>query len=234
MHRHQIKNPWFERGTEAVFNTLTAPLAIVGDRIVGPLHRLRSVREMEFVYPIPESSHPLLAAAAQGAWTVERGYLKGFVDFVFEDHGSGLFRRLEERSVAIPTNRGAIQDHVRNHYRLQARIYSIGVIRLLQIRNRDDYEQRFGGLLYMFLRGMDGGGRRGVYFHRPPWDEICRLRGGPDGNGGRACRLSMDERYRHLGLTTAWMRYQAAERCSGRRRRIPPPFAPDRVRRRRA
>ncbi len=91
MHRHQIKNPWFDRGTEAVFNTLTAPLAIDDGRIVGPLHQLRSVREMEFVYPIPESSHPLLHAAAQGAWTVERGYLKGFVDFVFEDQGLVYF-----------------------------------------------------------------------------------------------------------------------------------------------
>ncbi|MGO9062188.1 MAG: UvrD-helicase domain-containing protein [Candidatus Binataceae bacterium] len=177
MHRHQIKNPWFERGTEAVFNTLTAPLAIGGSRIVGPLHLLRSVREMEFVYPIPESTHPLLSAAAHGAWTVERGYLKGFVDFVFEAHG--LVHFADWKSDQLPSYEpGAIQDHVRRHYELQARIYSIGVIRLLQIRNRDDYEQRFGGLLYLFLRGMDGGGRRGVYFHRPPWEEICRYEAG--------------------------------------------------------
>ena len=177
MHRHQIKNPWFDRGTEAVFNTLTAPLAIDDGRIVGPLHQLRSVREMEFVYPIPESSHPLLSAAAQGAWTVERGYLKGFVDFVFEDQGLVYFA--DWKSDHLPSYEpGAMTEHVGLHYWLQARIYSIGVIRLLQIRDQDDYERRFGGLLYLFLRGMDGGGRRGVYFHRPPWEELCRYEAG--------------------------------------------------------
>jgi exodeoxyribonuclease V beta subunit len=62
---------------------------------------------------------------------------------------------------------------VRLHYNDQALIYSIGVLRLLQIRNRDDYERRFGGLLYLFVRGIDREGR-GIYFHRPPWDEVCR------------------------------------------------------------
>lgn len=177
MHRHQIKNPWFERGTEAVFNTLTTALVIDGSRIVGPLYQARSVREMEFVYPIPESSHPLLSAAAHGAWTVERGYLKGFVDFVFEHEGLVYFA--DWKSDQLPSYELAVlRDHVRLHYLDQARIYSIGVIRLLQIRNRDDYERRFGGLLYLFLRGIDSRGRRGVYFHRPPWDEICHYETG--------------------------------------------------------
>jgi exodeoxyribonuclease V beta subunit len=174
MHRNQVKNQaaWFERGTQVVFNTLTALIAISDDRHVGPLHRCSSVREMEFVYPIPESSHPLLAAAARGEWTVERGYLKGFVDFVFEDGGLVYFA--DWKSDQLSSYEAAeIEGHVRNHYWTQAQIYSIGIIRLLQIRTEDDYERRFGGLLYIFLRGMDGGGRRGVYFHRPAWSEIC-------------------------------------------------------------
>ncbi len=173
MRRHQVKEPWFERGTQVVFNALTAPIAISGGRTVGPLHRCRSVREMEFVYPIPESSHPLLsAAAAQGEWTVERGYLKGFVDFVFER--DGLIYFADWKSDQLSSYETAdIEAHVKSHYWIQAQIYSIGVIRLLQIRKQDDYERRFGGLLYIFLRGMDGGGQRGVYFHRPAWSEIC-------------------------------------------------------------
>lgn len=175
MHRNQVKNQsaWFERGTQAVFHTLTSRLAISKDRAVGPLHQCSSVREMEFVYPIPESSHPLLAAAAaRGEWTVERGYLKGFVDFVFKD--DGLFYFADWKSDHLSSYEAAeIDGHVRNHYWTQAQIYSIGIIRLLQIRTADDYEKRFGGLLYIFLRGMDGGGQRGVYFHQPAWSEIC-------------------------------------------------------------
>lgn len=174
MHRNQVKNPaaWFERGTRAVFNTLTVPITVSGGRVVGPLHQCRCVREMEFVYPIPEPSHPMLAAPAQGEWTVERGYLKGFVDFVFEHDGLVYFADWKSDQLSS-YEAGAIEEHVKNHYSIQARIYSIGVIRLLQIRSEDEYNRRFGGLLYIFLRGMDSNGRRGVHFHRPAWSEIC-------------------------------------------------------------
>ena len=171
MRRHQVKEPWFERGIQMVFNALTAPI-VVGGRVVGPLHQCPSVREMEFVYPIPEASHPLLATSGQGEWTVRRGYMKGFVDFVFERDGLVYFA--DWKSDQLPAYEGAAIDaHVMKHYAIQARIYSIGIVRLLQIRTRDDYERRFGGLLYIFLRGLDGGGERGIYFHRPPWSEIC-------------------------------------------------------------
>src|SRR5262249_31584213 len=67
-----------------------------------------------------------------------------------------------------------IAAHVSDHYLIQARIYTVGIVRLLRIRDRSEYEERFGGLVYVFLRGVkpDGDGRAGAYFHRPSWDEI--------------------------------------------------------------
>jgi len=49
-------------------------------------------------------------------------------------------------------------------------------VRLLRIRSEAEYSARFGGLLYLFIRGIraDGNGRDGVYFRRPSWDEIAR------------------------------------------------------------
>jgi exodeoxyribonuclease V beta subunit len=172
MRRHQVKEPWFERGTQIVYDALTTPIALPDGRSVGPLHQCRGVREMEFVYPIPERNQPLLAGAARGEWTVERGYLKGFVDFVFEQ--DGLIYFADWKSDQLPSYEPAeLEQHVRDHYLIQAQIYSIGVLRLLQIRGADEYRRRFGGLLYIFLRGIGSGGRRGVYFHRPAWQEIC-------------------------------------------------------------
>jgi len=107
-------------------------------------------------------------------WRVERGYLKGFVDFVFEDSGLHFFA--DWKSDLLPSyERAVIEAHVDEHYSLQAKIYSVGVVRLLGIRDRAEYERRFGGLLYLFIRGMkcDGSGEEGVYFRRPDWDEIC-------------------------------------------------------------
>jgi exodeoxyribonuclease V beta subunit len=70
-----------------------------------------------------------------------------------------------------------IEEHVMLNYALQARIYLVGIVRLLQIRSEQEYGERFGGLLYLFLRGVgvDGEGRQGIYFHRPNWPEVCKI-----------------------------------------------------------
>jgi exodeoxyribonuclease V beta subunit len=180
MRRHQLTDDrWLERGTEIVFNVMTSRIATLPGKMVGPLYKCPNVREMEFVYPIPERSHSLLAAAGDERWSVDRGYLKGFVDFVFEYEGKHYFADWKSDALAA-YGPGAIAPHVKEHYDLQAQIYSVGIVRLLGIRNEQQYNQRFGGLLYLFIRGIrrDGAGDAGVYFHRPDWAEICRYERG--------------------------------------------------------
>ncbi len=175
MRRHQVNDSrWFERGSEIVFNALTTRIATRSGNFVGPLYKCPNVRELEFVYPIPEHSHPLLESASEGKWTVERGYLKGFVDFVFEDGGLHYFADWKSDSLAS-YDQTSLGPHVKEHYSLQARIYSVGIVRLLGIRSKTEYDSRFGGLLYLFIRGMtrSGAGRDGVYFQRPEWNEIA-------------------------------------------------------------
>ena len=56
---------------------------------------------------------------------------------------------------------------------MQAQLYTLAALRLLGITDAEDFEQRFGGVLYCFLRGMDPAlPGRGVHFHRPSWDEV--------------------------------------------------------------
>lgn len=176
MRRHQVFDErWLERGTEIVFNALTSRIATAPEVSIGPLYRCPNVRELEFVYPIPENAHPLLASPGPDtSWIVQRGYLKGFVDFVFEDRG--LYYFADWKSDALATyDLATLKPHVKEHYGLQAKIYSLGIVRLLGIRSKSEYDERFGGLLYLFIRGMKRGdmGRDGVYFQRPDWDEIA-------------------------------------------------------------
>ena len=108
---------------------------------------------MEFAYPIPERHHTLLADGPDGAWTVGRGYIKGFIDLVFRRDKLMYFA--DWKGDLLPSYEpAAVARHVESHYRLQARIYSVGVVRLLAIHNERDYDSRFGGLLYVFLRGV--------------------------------------------------------------------------------
>ena len=130
---------------------------------------------MEFVYPIPERHHPNLAELTNGHWTVERGFLKGFVDYVFEQDGLIYFADWKS-DLLSSYDPSTIEEHVRHNYALQAQIYLVGIVRLLQIRSEQEYAERFGGLLYVFLRGVgaDREGRQGIYFRRPNWAKYVR------------------------------------------------------------
>jgi len=175
MRHNQVTDPrWFDRGTEIVFTALTSPISVPTGRVLGPLYMRDGIREMEFVFPIPEHSHALLQSGSDHHWIARRGYLKGFVDLVFQHDGLHYFADWKSDFLRS-YHPHALIAHVREHYALQAQIYSIGVVRLLEIRNEAEYNDRFGGLLYLFLRGMKSNSAvDGVYFHRPDWTEVCR------------------------------------------------------------
>jgi exodeoxyribonuclease V beta subunit len=163
---------WLARAEEIVFNTLRAPTNVGGTVIPG-LGLCNAAREMEFVFPMPERDHPTFASNVDEKWRVERGFVTGFVDFVFRHQGLTYFA--DWKSDLLHSYQPEALEHVvRERYEIQKIIYSIGVTRLLQIGSEQDYEERFGGLLYVFIRGVerDGTGARGIYFHRPTWDEL--------------------------------------------------------------
>ncbi len=184
MRRRGVANrKWFDRGREIVFNTLTSRIALGASSIEGGLHRLPAVREMEFAYPIPESTHPLLGTASDGAWTAERGYIKGFIDFVFQHDALTYFA--DWKGDLLPSYAPIeVERHVKLHYELQAQIYTVGIVRMLGIRSPREYNSQFGGLLYLFLRGIApaGDGTSGVYFIRPSWPEIVTFESALTGN----------------------------------------------------
>lgn len=177
MRRNLVNDPrWRERGAEIVFNSLKSPIAIGDTGKIDALAGCPASREMEFLFPIPERSHRLLSAAAgEERWKIGRGVLVGFVDFVFS-HGGRIYFADWKSDLLRSYDPATLAAHVANNYELQARIYTVGVLRLLGIRNQSDYARRFGGLLYLFIRGISplGDGKSGVYFHRPAWSEVVR------------------------------------------------------------
>lgn len=161
-----------------IFESLRVPVSAGGLSLADGLCAVeRRVAEMRFHYPIPERAHPSLDAPrpAPGSpaepfpFEVGRGYVRGVVDLVFEHGGRVCF--LDWKSDRLPVwSAGAVAQHVERNYALQAKLYALGVVRMLDLHDAAAYEERFGGLLYCFLRGMPGGA--GVYFERPPFEEV--------------------------------------------------------------
>jgi exodeoxyribonuclease V beta subunit len=66
-----------------------------------------------------------------------------------------------------------MQEH---RYDLQARIYAAALRRALALREpRRDWEASFGGVFYLFLRGMAPGSMDGIHSLRPSLDEIAEF-----------------------------------------------------------
>ena len=170
MRRHDIEPRWRDRALRVVYDTLTAPVALGGSQIDGLWRCADPVVEMELLFPIPEAQHPLLDGRAGDDFSAERGFVKGFIDLVFSHRGRLYFADWKSDTLGgyAPAELDA---HVDGHYGLQAQLYTLGLVRLLDVRDEAAYERLFGGLLYVFLRGMGVPGE-GVYFERPSWSDV--------------------------------------------------------------
>ena len=109
------------------------------------------------------------------------GMLKGFIDLVFRH--DGRYYLLDYKSnwlgeSAQAYTREAMAQAMQSHrYDLQYQLYSLALHRYLRHRLADyDYERHFGGVLYLFLRGVDGGDSgQGIFSTRPAREFIEEL-----------------------------------------------------------
>jgi len=158
MRRNGIEPRFLGEAERIVHTALTSPVTLGPHHLGGGFASIEiEMREVAFVYPYPEADGKL-----------RRGYAKGFVDFVFEVAGMTYF--CDWKSDVLPTwDEDALNEHVRRNYTLQAKLYTLALIKMLGIANEKDYAARFGGLVYCFVRGMPSGG---IYFEQPSWTTV--------------------------------------------------------------
>ncbi|WP_250658046.1 exodeoxyribonuclease V subunit beta [Alkalimarinus coralli] len=140
----------------------------------------KTLREVEFYFPVEHasrvelgailkehresSSFPLLPEGPQ-----LRGMMHGFIDLVFE--WEGKYYVADYKSTFLGDN---LDDYIEqnltiniqdNYYDLQYLIYSLALHRYLKLKI-DNYtpETHFGGVYYLYLRGMSCSSNTGVYY----------------------------------------------------------------------
>ena len=146
----------------------------------------RRLHELEFHLPAP-GLHPAALAAVLRRHHFKRfefhfepvyGYLKGFIDLVFEHEGRWYV--LDWKSNHLGSRQqdydpASLQAEMERHdYELQALLYLLVLHRFLQCRLLDyQPDQHLGGALYLFVRGIrpawreEGATAPGVWFLRP-------------------------------------------------------------------
>jgi exodeoxyribonuclease V beta subunit len=165
---------------------------------LGEVPRGDRVEEMEFYFPIrsgvisqlaeqlPESSYLgryLRGLAGDQVLQIEsQGYLKGLIDLIFRFDGKYFLldwksNRLNGRNDGFGhlSLESEMLDH---HYILQYHLYLVGLLRFLRARIKGfDYNTHFGGVYYLFVRGMKEGTDHGAFFDFPEYSVIEQLEG---------------------------------------------------------
>ena len=121
-----------------------------------------------------------------------KGMLKGFIDLVFR--WQGKYYLLDYKSNWLGADSSAYtpqamqQAMIDHRYDMQYQLYSLALHRYLQQRiNGYQYQQHFGGVFYLFLRGMGGEApENGVFYTRPEEGFIRSLDNLFAGNEGMA------------------------------------------------
>jgi len=173
--RHERDPAQIPHAAQLVHTALFTPLRLGDCRVPGLARAQPSLRETEFLYPIPEPHHPLLGQTGHEdghTWSIERGLVKGFIDYLFEHEGRVYL--CDWKGDWLPSwDSDRLRVHCENNYETQARLYTLAVLRLAGLHDRAAFEHRFGGVLYCFLRGMRSGDEQaGTYFRRPDWRTV--------------------------------------------------------------
>ncbi|WP_367987129.1 exodeoxyribonuclease V subunit beta [Vibrio sp. NTOU-M3] len=182
MENEQLDEAWLPVLQQMIGTVLETPLDGKSLRLneKGPSQRLV---EMEFLLPIAVLSAPALnrviqrhdplsAKAGDLGFQTVQGMLKGFIDLVFEHQGKYYVLDWKSNHLGDDVNfyhgealKSAMADH---RYDLQYQIYALALHRFLRSRIADyDYQTHFGGVYYLFLRGLDGESDNGIFSAKP-------------------------------------------------------------------
>ena len=108
------------------------------------------------------------------------GILNGKIDLFFEQNGKYYLldwksNHLGNRAADYSQEAMATTMEANNYY-LQYYLYCLALYRYLRLRiDTFDYEPQFGGVYYLFLRGMRIGSGSGIYYHKPALDDLITL-----------------------------------------------------------
>jgi exodeoxyribonuclease V beta subunit len=179
-------------------NVLTAPLdpSVPGLQLsaVSPACCLR---ELGFYFPLQPVTPGKLSRLFAGKgipihyprqterlnFMPAQGFMNGFMDLVFRF--AERYYLIDWKSNLLGTNIANYgQDALKlvmeeDYYFLQYHLYVLALDQYLKLRLGDayDYERHFGGVFYLFLRGVDParGGDFGIYRDRPTMETIAAL-----------------------------------------------------------
>jgi exodeoxyribonuclease V beta subunit len=150
-----------------VWNTLRTPLPEVGPLWqIPPQDRLH---EVEFHFPEASAGGETKPPEVRA----QEGFLTGFMDLVFRRNGRFYLVDWKTNLLESYAPDDIAQAMKDCDYMRQYRLYLQALARWLGERGDFDFGRDFGGVFYLFLRGMNGqDDSSGVFFHKPVAEDL--------------------------------------------------------------
>ena len=192
LKEYRFESKWQKAVCAMVDNVLSVPLCINDTTLMLSSVQCRNrINEMEFYFPLkPLSPNRLRKIFADYggidlvddfpdrlgklSFSLTKGFMKGFIDMVF--HDQDRFWLVDWKSNYLGSSVEGYGKNVLNNvmcrdfYILQYHLYVTALHRYLQLRIPEfSYERDFGGVFYIFLRGVDPdiGPEFGIYKDMP-------------------------------------------------------------------
>lgn len=135
------------------------------------------IKEMEFFFPLNHLKSNRLFGLINNSDSDNTssisGFMKGFIDLIFQYNGKYYILDYKSNHLGSSTldyNAEALENEIISaSYNIQYHIYTLALHRFLKLRIKDyEYEKDFGGVFYLFVRGLDPRkAESGVYFDKP-------------------------------------------------------------------
>jgi exodeoxyribonuclease V beta subunit len=191
---------WRNAVCHMITRVLSIPLEIRTEALtLSSVPFKNRINEMEFYYPLNSFTPQQLEKIFSDHGTIQfpgnfpdrigklafpftKGFMKGYIDMVF--HEKGRYYLVDWKSNLLGTRVEDYSKDVLNtvmsndFYILQYHLYTLALYRYLWVRLPGfDYEKDFGGVFYIFIRGVDPdhGPEFGIYKDYPNPDLIHEL-----------------------------------------------------------
>ena len=198
LHSYRFHPEWENTLCTMLSELLQTPLHTEQEIILSSLPANLRIHELEFYIPLSRVTPRALQEfysqqTGQGinrrfadnlgrlVFAPHQGFLRGFIDLVF--YHQGKYYLVDWKSNYLGPEPGDYASStlqsvmLRDFYLLQSHLYAMALQRHLRQRIPDfDYAEHFGGLFYIFLRGVDKNvPGQGIFFQQPGRDFLNNL-----------------------------------------------------------
>ncbi len=185
-----FEDDWMAVVADMVESVLATPLDKTTAMTLNTVRANRRLVELEFHFPLSPinaeglrnlllehdfaATEEMCQAIGRISFADVRGFMKGFIDLVFEVDGRFYLADYKSNWLGDELSGYSSESLARvmaqQAYYLQYLFYTLALHRYLGLRLPDyDYDQHVGGAFYLFVRGMQPatGSEYGVYWDRP-------------------------------------------------------------------